>query len=130
MARNMSQKFLALQIVMVTFGLALFFALATLKQTREDDKVVVVEEVAVIAVEEDEDAGDAEGALGAVCEFPAWVGRPVDAAAIEAALRQKDGAMRRYRVVSPGAMMTMDYSPARVNIHIDENGIVIKVDCG
>ncbi len=34
------------------------------------------------------------------------------------------------RVIKPGDMMTMDYSPNRLNIFLDENDIMREVRCG
>ena len=35
-----------------------------------------------------------------------------------------------HRVISPGQMVTMDYNPNRLNIHVDDKGWIQKVDCG
>jgi hypothetical protein len=34
------------------------------------------------------------------------------------------------RVIEPGMAVTMDYSPARLNIELDEAGTIIRVACG
>lgn len=34
------------------------------------------------------------------------------------------------RVISPGMAVTMDYSPARLNIDLDALGRIIRVHCG
>ena len=57
------------------------------------------------------------------CEFSHWVGAPVDEAAVQA-----EG--RPYRILPPGAMATMDYSPSRINLNTDDAGIVQSVTCG
>jgi hypothetical protein len=57
------------------------------------------------------------------CSFPQWVGKPVD----EAAVKAQD---RPYRILKPGAPMTMDYSPARIDLKVDDNGVVTEVTCG
>ncbi|MEO1040752.1 MAG: I78 family peptidase inhibitor [Pseudomonadota bacterium] len=36
----------------------------------------------------------------------------------------------RVRVLRPGVMVTMEYVAERMNIHIDEDGIVKRVICG
>jgi hypothetical protein len=56
------------------------------------------------------------------------VGRPVSAALAEAALA-RSGA-RRLRWIRPGQMVTMDYSPDRLNIHLDAQGKVVRFACG
>lgn len=35
-----------------------------------------------------------------------------------------------HRVVEPNGVMTMDYSPDRLNVHVDEEGIVRDVKMG
>jgi hypothetical protein len=57
------------------------------------------------------------------CDFSPWVGHPVDEDAVKAT-------QRPYRILPPGAMATMDYSPQRINLDTDENGIVTRVHCG
>lgn len=57
------------------------------------------------------------------CDFAQWVGLPVDEEAVKATGRP-------YRILPPGAMATMDYSADRINLHTDEQGIVIDVRCG
>ncbi|MEO1658509.1 MAG: I78 family peptidase inhibitor [Pseudomonadota bacterium] len=36
----------------------------------------------------------------------------------------------RVRVLRPGAMVTMEYSAERMNIHVDKDGTITKVICG
>ncbi|WBU64978.1 I78 family peptidase inhibitor [Paracoccus aerodenitrificans] len=35
-----------------------------------------------------------------------------------------------YRVLQPGAVMTEDMNPARLNIFVDEKGFIQRVTCG
>jgi hypothetical protein len=37
---------------------------------------------------------------------------------------------RTHRVISPDSMVTQDFSPFRVNIHVDEKGWISQVTCG
>jgi hypothetical protein len=37
---------------------------------------------------------------------------------------------KTYRVLKPGAMMTMDYSEHRVNLEVNRHGLISKVWCG
>ena len=37
---------------------------------------------------------------------------------------------RDYRIIKPDSMVTMDYVPDRLNIHVDDDGTIIKQDCG
>ncbi|MEM0929737.1 MAG: I78 family peptidase inhibitor [Pseudomonadota bacterium] len=36
----------------------------------------------------------------------------------------------RARVLRPGAMVTMEYVAERMNIHVDDEGIILRVICG
>lgn len=60
------------------------------------------------------------------CEFGEWMGMKVD----NDALKAIEVLHRPYRILPPGAMMTMDHSPARVNFDVDQKGIVTRVWCG
>jgi hypothetical protein len=37
---------------------------------------------------------------------------------------------RTVRVVGPGDAVTMDYSPERLNINLDEKGMIVEFRCG
>jgi len=64
-----------------------------------------------------------EAFTDASCDFEAWVGKPVDEAAVK-----ETG--RVYRILKPDSMMTMDHSPERINVVHDNDGIVTRVWCG
>ena len=55
--------------------------------------------------------------------YDAWIGKPVDEALVEAT-------GKIYRILPPGSLMTMDYNPERINVHLNEDGIVIDIKCG
>lgn len=55
--------------------------------------------------------------------FQNWVGFAVDEAAVK-------NTGRPYRILRPGDPATMDYSAERINVQIDEQGIVLQVTCG
>lgn len=57
------------------------------------------------------------------CEFADMIGKPVNQDALVAL-------QRPFRILPPHAAATMDYSAERINVHTDEAGIVLKVDCG
>lgn len=57
------------------------------------------------------------------CDFSEWIGRTVDENILK-------GLGRPYRVLPPGSAMTMDHSPERINLDLDENGIITRVWCG
>jgi hypothetical protein len=109
MARHMGLKFVLLQIVLITFGIALYFALATFKKSREENK-----ELALLNEAQQE---------GSKCDFDDWIGKAIN----------KDAARetgRPFRILEPNSSATMDYIPERINIHTDSNGVVLKVICG
>lgn len=35
-----------------------------------------------------------------------------------------------YRILPVGAIVTQEYNAARVNFHLDQNGVVSRIDCG
>ena len=37
---------------------------------------------------------------------------------------------RPYRIIKPGDAVTQDYSPDRINLNVDETGMVTSVTCG
>lgn len=59
------------------------------------------------------------------CDFQGWVGMTKDAASAEA---RKTG--RPFRILGPGSMATMDFSPVRINVEYDAHDIVTRVFCG
>lgn len=59
----------------------------------------------------------------AECNYNGWVGQPVDEEAIRAVGRP-------YRILLPDSMATMDFSPQRINVMIDEHNVVTAVRCG
>lgn len=62
---------------------------------------------------------------GPSCAFDFLIGQTSDQA-----VAQITPMGRPYRVLTPGSMVTQDYSAERINLMIDENGIVQSVDCG
>lgn len=57
------------------------------------------------------------------CNYDGWVGEKVDEPAVESMGRP-------YRILAPGAMMTMDHNPKRINVEHDKKMIVTRVWCG
>lgn len=108
--------FLLMQVFFVVFGIALFFGLKALQDSRKP-KPVFVETIAP------EGGAMLEGNAAPGCDFARWVGLPVDEQAIK-----ETG--RPYRVLPPGSVATMDYNPDRLNVHLGDGGIVIAVTCG
>jgi hypothetical protein len=60
--------------------------------------------------------------VDATCDYEAWIGQPLDEAKIK-----EEG--RRYRILKPGDMMTMDLITDRINVE-HEDGKVTRVWCG
>jgi hypothetical protein len=90
--------FLLMQVFFVVLGFTLFFGLKGLKESRSESNTAAMETPALPVIKE------------SVCDFSAWVGRPVDEDAVK-----ETG--RPYRILPPGSMATMDYSPERINVH-------------
>ncbi|MGQ0528132.1 MAG: I78 family peptidase inhibitor [Alphaproteobacteria bacterium] len=61
------------------------------------------------------------------CNFNIWAGRPLNEAEV---VRELSALKRPYRFLPPGSMMTMDYSPARVNFDLDDARVVKRIWCG
>lgn len=59
----------------------------------------------------------------AACDFSSWVGRHVNDVEVKTLGRP-------YRILGPDSMATMDFSPDRINVMVDEKGIVTAVRCG
>lgn len=57
-----------------------------------------------------------------------YVGHQATADAV-AGLREWRGD-HKVRVLRPGQMVTMDYLPERLNIHVDESNVIRKFTCG
>lgn len=64
------------------------------------------------------DAGDLAG----------FVGQPVTGALTDEA-RRRSGS-RSLRVIKPGMPVTMDYRQDRLNVHVDDLGVVTQLTCG
>lgn len=62
---------------------------------------------------------------GPSCAFDFLIGQTSDQA-----VAQITPMGRPYRVLTPGSMVTQDYSAERINLMIDESGMVQSVDCG
>lgn len=58
------------------------------------------------------------------CEFSDLVGQSLKDLDVSAY------SPRAIRVLHPGSMATMDYSPSRINIKVDDNEVIIEVTCG
>jgi hypothetical protein len=123
--RNMGLKFLALQLFMLIFGVSLFFALVGLKTSNKKDKELTksafVSEQQMSPVDKKKESPDESDMPG--CAFDQYIGQSVDSEKLETLGRP-------YRILPPGAMATMDYVPERVNFHVDDKGIVLRVRCG
>ncbi len=45
-------------------------------------------------------------------------------------LLPKSGAWAALRVIEPGQMVTMDFSPTRLNVMVDDAGTILSLTCG
>lgn len=57
------------------------------------------------------------------CTFDEWIGQKAKSLKLEALNRP-------YRILPPGALVTMDFVEDRINVETDENDTVIRVTCG
>ncbi len=74
---------------------------------------------------EDAGAPDIRPVEGKECkaaDYDAWIGQHVDSLGVEAG--------RKLRIIPPGTMVTKDYWPDRVNVDLDDKGVVTRVWCG
>lgn len=55
----------------------------------------------------------------------AWIGKHIDAIK-----RELDALENRVRIIHPRDMVTMDYSPSRLNVMLDDHDIVNGLKCG
>ncbi|ALN88475.1 peptidase inhibitor I78 family protein [Lysobacter capsici] len=58
----------------------------------------------------------------------ALVGKTADTATVERARTQAGG--HTVRVLKPGQAITKEYMDGRVNVHVDENNVIVDVGCG
>jgi len=56
--------------------------------------------------------------------YPEWIGQHVNE------INKSVLGNRTYRILGPNTPATMDYSPDRLNINTDDNGIVVEQICG
>lgn len=69
-------------------------------------------------------AGEAKPTEEVACVFPKeWIGQKADEETVKALGKP-------YRILGPNSMATMDYSPERINVRTDEDGVVLDVTCG
>lgn len=59
----------------------------------------------------------------AECNYNEWVGQSVNEDAVKATGRP-------YRILGPNSMATMDFSPQRINVMVDDKNLVTAVRCG
>lgn len=59
----------------------------------------------------------------------AFLGKQADAATIAAA-RDAAGAKGEVRVLKPGQPMTLDFRHDRLNVVVDGQGMIVKINCG
>ncbi|PJB69972.1 MAG: hypothetical protein CO093_09125 [Alphaproteobacteria bacterium CG_4_9_14_3_um_filter_47_13] len=102
MKLNGTEIFLLMQVFFVVFGFALFFGLKAINEARMEKKA----HETVMA-----------------CDFKAWLEQPVDIHALKATGRP-------YQIFMSGANESMEGHPERMNVYIDDLGIVIRADCG
>jgi len=63
------------------------------------------------------------------CDFSPWVGLKMQQKMLDM-LKDASGNERPFRIIPPGAAVTEDYRPARVNFDLDEAGKITRIWCG
>jgi hypothetical protein len=59
------------------------------------------------------------------CDFPQFVGLPADDMKVEEVIKA-----RPHRLLPPGAAVTQDHAPDRINLELDDQGVIRRVWCG
>lgn len=77
---------------------------------------------ALLALAACEPAKPARPAFCDPANYQAWVGKNIGEVDYP-----RD---RTHRVITPDSVVTQDFSPFRVNIHVDAKGWITKVNCG
>ena len=60
------------------------------------------------------------------CDYKHWHGARFG----DEVKRKLTNSKKPYRVLLPGQSYTQDYSPSRMNVQLDENGVITRVWCG
>ncbi len=125
MGKKGATIFLLMQVFFVIFGFALFFGLKAFKESRSvpHSNGAVLEAARQLA----ENSAQKEQKKDISCNFLHWIGEQAHGAEMQERLKETG---RPYRILPPGSMATMDYSPNRINVHTDENGTITAVRCG
>lgn len=120
-------------VTVLVAGLAIYFVLQVgasggghtgVTYSPEMGQVSDPSEMAVASSETVAEGGDEVPAIAeAECNFNEWVGQSVNEDTVKATGRP-------YRILGPNAMATMDFSPQRINVMIDDANIVTAVRCG
>ena len=56
--------------------------------------------------------------------YPEWTGTNIDK--IDLSILED----RPYRVIKPDSLVTSDYRPERLNINVDDKGVILMQECG
>ncbi|NNU15095.1 hypothetical protein HK107_01995 [Parvularcula sp. ZS-1/3] len=87
---------------------------------------IILTACAPTAVEEDEVPNDLPGPTGeqpcGAEGYQGFVGKPLAAVTYPSDMK--------VRIVEPGMIMTMEYIATRMNIKVDEDGMITRVYCG
>ena len=110
----------ALALVVFTFALVTAINSGGMKNLHGQDlRQASAEDVSAISPA----AGQQKEEAQTCGDYSAWLGQKVDESAVA-----KSGKI--YRILPPHSMMTMDHNPQRINVHTDDDGIIVKVTCG
>ncbi|MGW7412831.1 I78 family peptidase inhibitor [Streptomyces sp. NPDC054863] len=82
-------------------------------------------------------AAESQPAVAVAPDYDQWVGRtlvrngspdPSDVPA-DRLVHERD-IPKPYRIIPPGAMITQDYAPDRLNLHVDDRNTITRINFG
>ena len=135
---NKKQKFRIVVVVPVLVtvlvaGMAIYFVLQVgasggghtgVTYSPEMGEVASPADMTVASGEVAGNGGDEPPAITeAECNYNEWVGQSVNEDTVKATGRP-------YRILGPNSMATMDFSPQRINVIVDDKKVVTAVRCG
>lgn len=133
---NKKQKFRIVVVVpvlatIIIAGMAIYFVLQLGASggghtgvTYSPELGQVADPALIVASSEAHESGDETPAIAeAECNYNEWVGKEVNEDALKATGRP-------YRILGPNSIATMDFSPDRINVILDDKKIVTAVRCG
>lgn len=120
-----SAPFLALSTALLILALA---ACSASGSDEQEQALVQSEQAAEQAAEPMPATAQADASACDASQAQWLAGKAPAAADLQQA--QKDAGAQRARTLKPGQMVTMEFDAARLNVELDEKGLVAAVRCG